>query len=84
VKSVTSDICLKKNTLLKNTYRIKKVISCSELSIVYFGRHVESGDIQIIKEYFPKALVLRDLDDKTVLCRLPSSKEKYYELMEAF
>ncbi len=84
MKSVTSDICLKKNTLLKNTYRIKKVISCSELSIVYFGRHVESGDIQIIKEYFPKALVLRDLDDKTVLCRLPSSKEKYYELMEAF
>lgn len=84
VELATRDICLKKNTLLKNTYRIKNVISCSELSIVYTGRHAESGDIQIIKEYFPKALVLRDLDDKTVLCRLPSSKGKYYELMESF
>lgn len=78
------DVCLGEGTIIKNTYKIKKVIHRSELSIVYIGHHIKSKEIQIIKEYFPKALALRDLDNKSMLCRLPSSKGKYYELMEAF
>ncbi|NME99262.1 serine/threonine protein kinase [Aneurinibacillus aneurinilyticus] len=84
MKLTVDDMCLGEGTIIKNTYKIKKVIHRSELSIVYIGHHIKSKEIQVIKEYFPKALALRDLDNKSMLCRLPSFKGKYYELMEIF
>ncbi|BAU27186.1 protein kinase-like protein [Aneurinibacillus soli] len=75
---------LKKNTIVKNTYQIKKAISCSDLSIVYIGRHIMSKEYCIIKEWFPRRLALRDLDHRTLLCRLPSLKQKYEELKASF
>jgi hypothetical protein len=42
------------------------------------------ADMMIVKEFFPKALALRDMDRKTVMCRLPSARAKYDELKAAF
>ena len=77
-------VCLKENSLLKNTYQIKKVISKSELSIVYMGENTKTGEIRVIKEFFPRELALRDLDNVTVISRLPSTKKKYEKLLKLF
>ncbi len=77
-------ICLRKGEELKDTYRIKELVSKSELSIVYLGYEKNSGKSCIIKEYFPSKIVLRDNDKKTVLCRMPSMKVKYYNSLEMF
>lgn len=78
------EICLQENTLLKNTYQIKKLISKSELSIVYMGENIETEEVLVIKEFFPNTLALRDLDDVTVLSRLPSTKKQYKKLLKLF
>lgn len=78
------ELGLKKNTILKRTYQVKRMIACSDLSIVYIGRHIVSKEYCIIKEWFPRQLTLRDLDQRTVLCRRPSLEQKYEELKAAF
>lgn len=77
-------VCLQENSLLKNTYKIKKVISQSQLSVVYIGENVETGKVHVIKEFFPKELALRDLDQVSVLSRLPSTRKKYEKLKNLF
>jgi serine/threonine protein kinase len=77
---------------LHERYRIQSVISVSKLSVVY--QVLEAGEdstetpssplIRIIKEFYPRALSMRDLDGKTVLCRLPSTINKFNALLEAF
>ncbi|HHY71644.1 MAG TPA: serine/threonine protein kinase [Bacillus bacterium] len=75
---------LKENIILNNNYRIIKIISDSELSIVYLAENLRNKEIQVIKEYFPKSLALRDLDDKVVLHKSPSFKKKFKELRDVF
>jgi serine/threonine protein kinase len=75
---------LKKGVALGRRYQIDRVLSVSELSIVYTGYDRFQKKRCIIKEFFPGQLVLRDLDKKTVLIRLPSLKEKYTCAQENF
>lgn len=77
-------ICLTAGTRLKEDYEINECISVSELSIVYTGMDHKRQQKCIIKEYFPNRLVLRDIDKKTVLCKMPSQKGRYYNLIEVF
>jgi serine/threonine protein kinase len=84
VTEESEDMCLQKGSVLKGIYKIKETLSKGELSTTYIGEILNEKRKYIIKEYFPKKLVLRDIDNKTVLCRMPSLKEKYYSLREVF
>ncbi len=75
---------LKPITRLHEVYRIEELISASELSYVYTGHHIKSGDKCVIKEFFPAAAANRDVDGKTVVCRSPLLRSKYEELLRAF
>ncbi|SYX81780.1 serine/threonine protein kinase [Paenibacillus alvei] len=79
-----ADICLNRNVVLHHSYKVKKVIACSELANVYAGRKLEDGAAVIVKEFYPRQVALRDLDKRTVLCRVPSVRRQYDELREAF
>jgi len=78
------EVSLPVNSMLKNTYKIKEVIATSKLSIVYIGELVTGGKPVTIKEYFPKEIALRDLDNLTVINRLPSTKQKFEEFKATF
>lgn len=79
-----SDKCLNKGVIIQKKYCIIKKISISDLSIVYLGVDIEKRQKCIIKEYFPNKIVLRDIDNKTVVCKMPSVKKKYIESRDAF
>jgi serine/threonine protein kinase len=70
------DSCLKRNITLNSRYKIKKTLAVSDLSIVYLAEDSSRKQKCVIKEFFPKQLVLRDLDQKTVIGRQPSLKAK--------
>ncbi|MGE7022171.1 serine/threonine-protein kinase [Solibacillus cecembensis] len=72
------------NFVLKNTYKITGNISSSKISIVYKAENIHTGEKLVIKEFYPSELVLRDLDNITVINRLPSTKNKFEELKENF
>lgn len=75
---------LKPITRLKEVYRIDELLSASELSYVYAGHHIKSGEKCVIKEFYPAAAANRDLDGKTVVCHSPLLRPKYDELMHSF
>ena len=75
---------LKKGTILRGAYRIKKTVSTSELSHVYLVYHMAAKKTRIVKEFFPRALAMRDLDNRSVICRKPSSKARFQSLLESF
>lgn len=75
---------LPRNTLLNGVYQIKKVISRSELGIVYLGREKETGKPVAIKEFYPAVLARRKADKRTVEIRLGNSLDKYDELLHSF
>lgn len=77
-------MCLPKGSILKDKYEVRKNISVSELSMVYIGMDSACKRKCIIKEYFPRKLVLRDMDHKSVLCKMPSLKSKYLHERELF
>ncbi|HEX9061417.1 MAG TPA: serine/threonine-protein kinase [Clostridia bacterium] len=79
-----SEKCLNKGVIIKKKYCIIKKISISDLSIVYLGVDIEKKQKCIIKEYFPNKIVLRDIDNKTVVCKMPSVKKKYIESRDDF
>lgn len=60
------------------------IISVSEVSIVYKGINILTEDQIIIKEFYPKSIAIRDLDNKTIINRLPSSKKKFDALKQNF
>lgn len=70
--------------VLNGRYEIKRKLSESDLSIVYIGHDRETKKKCVIKEFYPKGNVLRDFDGKTVVFRMPSFKNKYYELIDNF
>lgn len=75
---------LQEGIVLKNIYKIKKVIHVSNISIVYLCNNEKSNYTCIIKEYFPKGMVLRDFDKKSIVCKMPSFKEGYIKAKREF
>lgn len=78
------EVSLQKGTILKSRYEIKRAISVSDLSIVYRGFDYLNGEECIIKEHYLKGKVLRDMDGKTVVFKMPSFKEQYDEGVNVF
>lgn len=61
---------LEMGTTLKDKYRLDKVLGDrSNFSIVYMGIDLKTEEKLAIKEFFPKNIVLRDMDKKTVICK---------------
>ncbi|MGF7046957.1 serine/threonine protein kinase [Paenibacillus sp. DS2015] len=77
---------LARNTMLgkEPIYQIRRICSCSELSVVYIARHVETGTKSVIKEFFPRALARRSSNGKTLQCLQASVSPQFVKLMEAF
>lgn len=84
MKTFTQDYSLAENVILNKKYRVKKVISVSHLSIIYLVEKTENKEKLVIKEFFPKQFVLRDLDHKTLVIRSPSQKKQVAKLKEQF
>lgn len=84
MQTTSSELSLPTNSLLNNTYRVKHLLATSKLSFVYIAEYISTGEEIIIKEFFPLEIALRDLDNKSVINRLPSTKEKFQELKERF
>ncbi|BFH17793.1 hypothetical protein PMJ10TS2_74210 [Paenibacillus melissococcoides] len=84
VAQTVNESALKRNTRLQNKYRIGKVVSSGELSIVYKARHMESGSWCVIKEFFPQALARRDRDRRSVRCRVPGARAQFEEQRAIF
>lgn len=78
------EVALKNGIMLKSRYEIRKTISVSDLSIVYMGFDFLEGKECVIKEHYPKGKVLRDMDERTIVFKMPSFKEKYYEGVNLF
>lgn len=66
------------------TYKVRSMISDSELAVVYMAQDSESKMRCVIKEFFPKSLVRRGDDGKTVHRLSGTSYEAYAALLEAF
>ncbi|MGC5325336.1 serine/threonine protein kinase [Brevibacillus sp. SYSU BS000544] len=79
-----NDNFLQVGTVLHGSYRIEELTSSSELSHVYLCSHFGKEEHYIIKEFFPRLLAMRDLDNKTTLCRRPSMKAKFEQMKESF
>ncbi len=75
---------LEQNIILKERYEIKDQVSTGEFSIVYLGFDIKENQECIIKEFYPRGKVLRDLDGKRVVYKKPTFKERYYKQMESF
>ncbi|HEY2492959.1 MAG TPA: serine/threonine-protein kinase [Paenibacillus sp.] len=77
---------LARNTMLGNEeiYQIRRILSRSELSVVYIVRHVDTGIMSVIKEFFPSTLARRSSDGKTLQCLQASVSPQFVKLMEAF
>ncbi|MGE8000575.1 serine/threonine-protein kinase [Lysinibacillus sp. NPDC093190] len=74
------ELSLPENSVLNDTYKIKEVNATSKLSFVYIAENINEGNQLIVKEFFPNDIALRDLDNKTVINRLPSTKQKFEDL----
>jgi len=78
------ELSLPENSVLNDTYKIKEVNATSKLSFVYIAENINEGNQLIVKEFFPNDIALRDLDNKTVINRLPSTKQKFEDLKVNF
>jgi serine/threonine protein kinase len=65
-------------------YHIIKVLAVSDFSIVYLANDCFRKQKCVIKEFFPKHLVIRDIDNKNVIIRKPSLKAKFHQAREVF
>ncbi|ANY65243.1 hypothetical protein BBD42_01185 [Paenibacillus sp. BIHB 4019] len=72
-----------RNTRIGDVYQVKQAIHQSELSIVYKARQTETGELKLIKEFFPQQLARRKADHLTVGCG-PAFAEKFRELLCVF
>lgn len=86
-----SGLALKRNRRLgssqqisEHPYRIRKVLSVSELAIVYAAQNEQDGTKCVIKEFCPGRLVYRGKDGVTLHPKAGSSADKYALLREAF
>lgn len=78
-------VYLPENTILKNGYYriIKRLTARSNFSIVYFAKTREGNEV-LIKELFPKNIVLRDLDGISLICKNSRLKVKYKKTKNQF
>lgn len=84
MQATQCELSLPINSVLNNTYKIKEVLATSKLSIVYLAENINNEKRLIVKEFFPKEMALRDLDNRTIINRLPSTKQKFEGLKEIF
>ncbi|QPQ30115.1 serine/threonine protein kinase [Lysinibacillus sp. JNUCC 51] len=84
MQAIQVELSLPANSVLNDTYKIKEVVATSKLSFVYIAENIHEGNQLIIKEFFPNDIALRDLDNKTVVNRLPSTKQKFEDLKAIF
>ncbi|MFJ8087161.1 serine/threonine-protein kinase [Lysinibacillus sp. NPDC095746] len=84
MQAIQVELSLPANSVLNNTYKIKEVLATSKLSFVYIAENINERNQIIIKEFFPNDIALRDLDNKTVVNRLPSTKQKFEDLKAIF
>lgn len=84
MQAIQVELSLPAKSVLNDTYKIKEVIATSKLSFVYIAENIHEGNQLIIKEFFPNDIALRDLDNKTVVNRLPSTKQKFEDLKAIF
>lgn len=75
---------LQRNTVLNNTYQVRRVIARSELTIVYAGRDRSTGAKVVVKEFFPRRLAGRKPDHKSAYCASRGYGGQYRELLAAF
>ncbi|KNY30455.1 serine/threonine protein kinase [Pseudobacteroides cellulosolvens] len=75
---------LQEGVILKDRYKIKKELHVSDLSIVYLCEDMTCDMECIVKEYYPKGKVLRDMDGKTLVFRMPSFRKAYDEAVDNF
>lgn len=68
----------------EHPYRIRKVLSVSELAIVYAAQNEQDGTKCVIKEFCPGRLVYRGKDGVSLHLKAGSSADKYALLREAF
>lgn len=73
---------LEEGIILKKLYKIRKVVHISNINIVYLCDNGKNN--YIVKEYFPKGMVLRDFDKKSVICKMPSLKKEYAKAKKEF
>ena len=72
-------------TILNNRYQVEKILGeRSNFSIVYKGIDLYTKDIVAIKEFFPKNIVLRDMDRKTVICKNSCFENKLFLEIDNF
>lgn len=84
MQAIQVELSLPANSVLNDTYKLKEVIATSKLSFVYIAENINEGNQLIIKEFFPNDIALRDIDNKTVVNRLPSTKQKFEALKATF
>ncbi|MGM0501366.1 MAG: serine/threonine protein kinase [Bacillota bacterium] len=63
---------------------IDKLFSASNLSIIYLAINQTTKEKVVIKEFFPRELVLRDLDAKLVISKNHAQKELLKQELESF
>lgn len=84
MQATQCELSLPINSVLNNTYKIKEVVATSKLSIVYLAENINNAERLIVKEFFPKEMAIRDLDNRTIINRLPSTKQKFKDLKGIF
>lgn len=78
-------IYLPEGTLLYNKYLVEReLVTRSNLSIIYLAKNCKNDNQVVIKEFFPKDLVLRDLDRKTLVCKNNSHKKQFNLAKKSF
>jgi serine/threonine protein kinase len=84
MKEIFQYPCLQRHTILNSNYRIKKVLANSDHSIIYLAENCLRKQKCVVKEFFPKNLVLRDLDHRNVIVKKPSNQDKLIQARKIF
>lgn len=70
---------LKENTILRDRYRIKKVLGAGGFGITYLAEDVSLGQSVVVKEYFPQEIAgrARDLERQAVRPREKNDRKRF-------
>lgn len=68
----------------RSQYRIRKVLSVSELAVVYAARNETDGSRCVVKEFCPGRFVYRSKDGATLRRKAGTAADKYEVLWNAF
>lgn len=59
--------CLKKGTMLKDRYRLEKVLGAGGFGITYLARDAELAQSMVIKEYYPRDIAGREREGRRIV-----------------